>query len=778
MNNTQSRTLPQRYYMLLTLMCLLLSACGTPENEQQKQLNMHITQGEAYLKQSQLNAALKEANAAIKISDTVFNPYQIRVSVHQQLGQFKQAITLLEHFPGEKNNDYYFTLITLYQQSHKIASSHNTLAAQKMALSKEPLRLQLAQAKQLIAEDHLAEAQESLLQLQNNKDYAIQARLALVQSDISQKAFNNALTILAEVLELSPNNEQAYILQGKIYLYQQQYVKAERAFTLALNGLPSADLFTAQKIDLLKHLTLLLNKQGRTAEAAIYTKLLSVEFPQAESINQQYEQASKDFDDGKLIQAQSLLKALLKMAPQHEKANTLLGIIYFRQGDMENANNYLAKVVDPELSHGALNDIFALTQLKSSHSSEILAYLQQIPEQQYSANTWALYITAAITEKQYSEAKNALDNALLHYPSDTRFALLENIYLNQLDDVSDQQAIQPLNSALKLQPGNTQLQVAKIKQLLKQGRHPEIDAYITQLQAHYPNKVDTQLIIAEYLFSQHQFTQSLLHLERVKKQQGNNIFARYLLSNIHKKQGNWTKSIREYQQIIAIDPLQLSAYLGRLAMLLKLKQDPLTSTTYLPNNYHAGMLAFAQASWAVQQNKLVIAEKLISQTRDHFQGDFQQQLAKLTLQLEIKKARNTLLQNNYADAQHKIDEITMLSSDNGQIDALQAELYLAQGKTDQAITFYNKVLQRQPQDLISLNNIAWLYFKKDDERALNFAKQAYEIAPNNASIVDTYGWILAHNHQYKQGKKLIESALMLDPNNQEIRSHLTKLNAL
>lgn len=98
----------------------------------------------------------------------------------------------------------------------------------------------------------------------------------------------------------------------------------------------------------------------------------------------------------------------------------------------------------------------------------------------------------------------------------------------------------------------------------------------------------------------------------------------------------------------------------------------------------------------------------------------------------------------------------------------------AQGKneTDDALSWYEKAVELNPNLPAAWNNLAWLYYERKDPRALETAKKAYEMAPNVAPIVDTYGWILVERGELQQGIELLTRAVQLNPESQEIADHL------
>lgn len=96
------------------------------------------------------------------------------------------------------------------------------------------------------------------------------------------------------------------------------------------------------------------------------------------------------------------------------------------------------------------------------------------------------------------------------------------------------------------------------------------------------------------------------------------------------------------------------------------------------------------------------------------------------------------------------------------------------GDTAGAIEAYEALLEQNPQNAVALNNLAWLYFEQNDNRATELARKAYELLPDNAAIADTYGWILFKSGDLKASLPILEKAHQLAPESQEIGLHLAE----
>lgn len=109
--------------------------------------------------------------------------------------------------------------------------------------------------------------------------------------------------------------------------------------------------------------------------------------------------------------------------------------------------------------------------------------------------------------------------------------------------------------------------------------------------------------------------------------------------------------------------------------------------------------------------------------------------------------------------------------DDVTVRVLAADHHLASGNHAGAAGHYETLLERQPDNPALLNNLAWLYARANDPRALPTAERAHELAPQSAHIMDTLGWILHQRGDNKRALELIGEAAQRAPDVPEIRYH-------
>jgi Flp pilus assembly protein TadD len=94
------------------------------------------------------------------------------------------------------------------------------------------------------------------------------------------------------------------------------------------------------------------------------------------------------------------------------------------------------------------------------------------------------------------------------------------------------------------------------------------------------------------------------------------------------------------------------------------------------------------------------------------------------------------------------------------------------GEFPAAIEQLQAVLQRDPNHVLALNDLAWTYQRTGDKQALAYAERAFKLAPDSPAIMDTLGWICLEGGDLARALPLLQKASALAPNAGEIRYHL------
>ncbi len=87
---------------------------------------------------------------------------------------------------------------------------------------------------------------------------------------------------------------------------------------------------------------------------------------------------------------------------------------------------------------------------------------------------------------------------------------------------------------------------------------------------------------------------------------------------------------------------------------------------------------------------------------------------------------------------------------------------------------FEDALVNDPDNVVVLNNLAYLYQQTKDGRARPTASKAWQLAPDNADVGDTYGWILYSEGEESLARDVLVKAMALAPTNPLIGYHAAK----
>ncbi len=90
---------------------------------------------------------------------------------------------------------------------------------------------------------------------------------------------------------------------------------------------------------------------------------------------------------------------------------------------------------------------------------------------------------------------------------------------------------------------------------------------------------------------------------------------------------------------------------------------------------------------------------------------------------------------------------------------------------------YNRMIEQNIFSTLAKNNFAYLLANQNPnpekmERALKLVSEALDEVPDDANILDTKGWILCQQKDYRQAVTYLQQAAEVSPNNPVLQYHL------
>lgn len=457
------------------------------------------------------------------------------------------------------------------------------------------------------------------------------------------------------------------------------------------------------------------------------------------------------------------LEQVLKIEPTLLEAN--VGMIYFhlKRGELEEAN----KAVDSWLA----------SQPEDINAMHLKGMTKQLQKDYGSAKTWY--------------------NRVLDKDPENIPALLALAHLKSLDNQINDAFKDVIVIAAK-HPDNQSV----AKQLFSYAKRTnQFDQAISLYKNHIkenPAALQSKTILAQGYAVNGNYTQAINLLNDLSHEDKNATVWR-LLTLLYKNTNNYAKSLAAVEKWLEMDELNLNAYSQAIHLHeLNTRYRKGISIAEKAESLFPKQSRFAlmKAGLLIKQNKLTESQQVLDsqdKTVKSLPVFLKLQAIIYTKQGELAKAvamqeqRYKKLQrlstaqdlaaayvtNNQPDK--AIAFIKQVISEQGTA-AQPLELTLAQlqqqHRSEDAISQYQAILKREPNNVIALNNITWLYLEKNDYlNACQSASKAYKLAGNHAGIQDTYGYCLLKAGQSQRSLEPLRLAYQSLSNNDEVALH-------
>jgi putative PEP-CTERM system TPR-repeat lipoprotein len=138
------------------------------------------------------------------------------------------------------------------------------------------------------------------------------------------------------------------------------------------------------------------------------------------------------------------------------------------------------------------------------------------------------------------------------------------------------------------------------------------------------------------------------------------------------------------------------------------------------------------------------------------------------------KLHNAEIQSGKATSDTVIENHLKTNPQDLQVRVYYADLLMQKQSYLEASKNYQAILEKDPKNLLALNNLAWTLQQLKDPRAMKYAEQAYELQPRNPAIEDTLAMLLLDAGKTARAIELLQSAATQAPDSPEISYHLAK----
>lgn len=683
-----------------------------------------LFKGDFLRAQRKSDDALAAYAKVIELKPSNVPAYLSRALIHINAGKFDLAkaelIAARKQDAQSMQITYTEALLDFSQGKH--AAAHEAIL-QVLRVAPEHMPSVLLAGASQYALGSTQQAEQHLKRyLERNPGHPYASKL-LVATLLKNGDTARALKVLNPMLKDAEKDPQLLVLAGEAYMHAKEFSKATEYFEKASVAAPNASIIrTALGMSRLA--------QGENARGI-------AELEQATNLDTQAGQAAillvmthlrlKEYD-----KALVAIGKQEKSQPENPILQNLKGTAYLGKKDTTAARNSFQKALT--LKPDYLPAVASLVRMdiqekKPDAAKKRLEAFLEVDKKNVQAMT--ILSSLALSQGNKGEATKWLEKASSEKPDDLKLTILLASHYLQIDEKQKAFSI-----AQKLQitnPSNAEvLELLARSQFANNDKAAALQSY-RKVAALMPNSADVQFRIATVLMAMQNESAAADALRAALVIKPDYLEVQLALATLELRKGNHEQALKIARQIQKRPEKISVGYVMEGDVLMAQKKPELALKAYEQ--------AFAQNK---QGEILIKLYQALARSGKEKEG-----LARLTQWIK----------------EHPDDTPTRI---------YVATNYLANEQFKAAVEQYQIALQAKPDNVVVLNNLAISYQGDKDPRALQFAEKAYALAPENAAVLDTLGWLLVEQGNFSRGLPLLQKAVTLAPDASAVRYHLAQ----
>jgi tetratricopeptide (TPR) repeat protein len=556
---------------------------------------------------------------------------------------------------------------------------------------------------------------------------SLAAATAKAMALAQQNRLKEAIQFVEEALRSGPRDTGFYSLLGGLYAADGQKGKASAAFARALEGDP-------KNLSARLGLASVLMADGKDEEAIAHLQAAVKDRP--DNLTAVFLLRSLYDRLGRPHQSISVLEAAVKANPQQTLFVLTLSDLYVSVGRYEDALGRTSELIGAQPDLAVARLIRGRAYLGKGDARAALRDFQEaVRASPKSAAAYFDLAQAYLVLGRKPESEGAYREAIKLEP---RFDLakrsLAALRGETPDDRGDLQEIDQLRALISADPRNVPAREALARAYLRRRQMPEAEAELRQMLTLAPVLAEPNVLLAQILLSQRKEEEAATYLAAALRSNPSHVSSNILLGGYLARKGQREQAIRLLETALSVNPNVPDA-------------------------------KFLLASLYAESRRLPEALTLARDLQRAEPKSLRPWLLTGALLIDQQNPRGAI------DAFEKA-----LTIDANSVDAHRGlgQGYERLGQIERAEQSYRRALAIKDNDVISLNNLAWILseVKKKPDDALPFAMKAQQAAPKLASVIDTLGWIHYRRQAYGEAEKFLTQAVERAPTDAGVRFHL------
>lgn len=611
--------------------------------------------------------------------------------------------------------------------------------------------------------------------------------VALTEAQLAQSKVKEAGESAGRLQKAAPGALMTPLMLGRVALAANDPAGAVTHFQRAVQRSPDSGLARFW-------LAMGYMRQGNTALAE--TELQRVLQSSPGNVEVRKLLAESQIRGGRAPAALESLQPLLAANTKDPGVYALVGQARMMQGDTNAAEATLEQGIVAAPDSAELKLTAAAGYLANGDRQRALELLAQVPDDQGGARKRRLQVLALAAGKDKAVARLEIEALANRNPKDAELQMLAGAWLATQGDYTAAET--SLKKALALAPDDGRVMLGLSQLAAQRGDMAASKQWLEEWHKRDPKAAEATLRLARVAFAGGDTTGGLALVNQAlatsPKSAGLEDAAGRVL--LDAKQND--AALKHFQAASQLAPTDktLLFNVARAQMALSKRDDAratLEKTLSLDPNWPPAIAALAQVDVAdgktddalalagrlkkalpnpaagfALEGDIYMASRQFEKAADAYHAGY---AARPSAQLAIGeyRARRAAGRKPFTEP---LSAWLKANPGDSAVRSMLGEALQADGNDAGAIREYERVVAGAPDNVFALNNLAVLYQKAGDKRALETAKRAYEGAPTAPAIADTYGWILLQSGDNAGGLKLIRQAAENAKNVPEIQYHL------
>jgi putative PEP-CTERM system TPR-repeat lipoprotein len=677
--------------------------------------------GDILASRQDFTGAREAYDQAVLLDPNNYNDLFKRATLNLQLGAFDRAqddtTALLAKAPQHPGPNYLQGL--LHYQAGNYAEAITALSVTESAFQQFPLSLYFLASAQLI-EGNIDQAAGLAGRFHKLLPDNIQGRKLLAAIRLQQGKYSVVQALLQPVLDSNPDDLEALNLTANALLQ---------------------DGNTHEGIELLSRVAAL-QPDSPVAQLRLGAGLLI---------------------SGEGSAATQRMETALELNPEFQQADVLLVLNYLQQKDfpaaIDAAKAYQRRNLTSVTPHNLLGKVY----LEAGQPDDARAAFQRALELD-SVDIAANHSLAemAVSDNDLAAARVYYETVLAEH-EDSMFTLIQLAMLDARE--GDETAmLGHLERAAEVAPSALQPRVLLARFYLGKGRPEQVAPLFTNLEEQQQQAPEVLRLMALAQLSSKDAGAAQFTLEQLLESTPDNAEIRHMMAMAAAGSGDNTRAREELARAIALDEAYVPSRiaLARIAL----------ATGAAPEfEQHLDKLV----ALAPENPDVLSLQAAAARGR----GDTDTALGFVEKAFALAPSSGTLVtlasyQQAAGDRAGAMKRYTAWLDEHPEdlpVRMAYANALQLDGIFDDAGSQYAVVLKEDPDNVIALNNQAWILREQNPTQALEYARKAADLAPDSAEVLDTLAVVEYLNKDYARARRSIGRALKASPDHPSMLYH-------